>query len=246
MIVYIVLIGGILFTGAYLFTRWSHQVGPERTREVLKKSALFALVIGSVVLLVRGGAALLALLPLLLPFLNRLLPLLYTVARLFNLRRPTGPAHQRPDGTAQRSRVSTAFLDMELDHASGELDGVITAGRFKQRRLSQLDLDQLARLYGECRSDPQSIAVLESYLDRVYPDWRTQKAGTDSGNGAADSGEGMSRADALKILGLVPGASREQIIAAHRRLMQKLHPDHGGSDYLAARVNLAKKVLLDD
>ncbi len=54
------------------------------------------------------------------------------------------------------------------------------------------------------------------------------------------------REEAYRVLGLPPGASREEIKAAHRRLMQRVHPDHGGSDELAARVNKAKDLLLGD
>ena len=56
----------------------------------------------------------------------------------------------------------------------------------------------------------------------------------------------MEREEAYKVLGLQPGASREAIKAAHRRLMQRVHPDHGGSDELAACVNRAKDLLLGD
>jgi len=56
----------------------------------------------------------------------------------------------------------------------------------------------------------------------------------------------LGRTEALQILGLADNASRDDIINAHRRLIQKMHPDRGGSDYLAARINLAKDVLLSD
>ena len=66
------------------------------------------------------------------------------------------------------------------------------------------------------------------------------------GGGASEGmpGGGMSRAEALAILGLAEGASRDDIKSAHHRLMDQLHPDHGGSDYLAAKINRARDVLL--
>nr|WP_305888634.1 molecular chaperone DnaJ [Methylomonas sp. SURF-2] len=57
---------------------------------------------------------------------------------------------------------------------------------------------------------------------------------------------GMSKAEALDVLGLKSGATESQIVAAHRKLISRLHPDRGGSDYLAAQINLAKKILLEN
>jgi len=70
-----------------------------------------------------------------------------------------------------------------------------------------------------------------------------------SGNGSAQSGTAnragrMSRSEALKLLGLSEGASDKEIIAAHRRLIQQTHPDKGGTNYLAAKINEAKETLL--
>lgn len=257
MILYVLLIAGILGGGLYAFRRWSQRVGPEQTRAVLKKTGLVVLTVLVVGLLIRSGSALLALLALIVPFINRLLPLAQTLMRVLMLKRQLGPIFRRGGyaGAASagaaagqsrdRSRVTTRYLDMELDHATGELDGEVIAGRFKTRRLSELDPEELLELHNECRSDAQSVAVLESYLDRIYPDWRRQHASSGQRT-ASPSSATLSRDEAYDILGLQPGATREDIIAAHRRLMQKLHPDHGGSDYLASRVNAAKRLLLDD
>ena len=100
-------------------------------------------------------------------------------------------------------------------------------------------------------SDAQSASVLTAFLDREHgEEWREA---ADSGSDGGESGrqgtspvQGMSKDEAWSILGLSPGAGPEDIRAAHRRLMQKLHPDRGGSDYLAARVNAAKTLLLGE
>jgi hypothetical protein len=148
---------------------------------------------------------------------------------------------QRSPG--QASRVRSQFLDMTLDHDSGELDGQIVAGPYAGRPLSEFDLSQLMTMV--TGFDAESVALLESYLDRRFPAWRQDAQGNTAGGQrrAAPSGK-MTDEEAYQILGLQPGASRDEIGRAHRALMKKLHPDQGGSTYLAARVNEAKDTLL--
>jgi DnaJ domain len=149
-----------------------------------------------------------------------------------------------PSPGQQTSEVVTDTLRMELDHRTGELDGEVRRGRFGGRSLASLGLSDLLELLADCqREDPRSVALLETYLDRREPDWRSHVAG-DAGGGAAAGPGAMDEATAWSILGLAPGASADEIKAAHRRLMTRLHPDHGGSGYLAAQLNLAKDFLL--
>jgi hypothetical protein len=148
---------------------------------------------------------------------------------------------QRSSG--QNSRVRSAFLDMSLDHDSGELSGTIVAGEHAGRSLGEFDLAQLLAMAPAF--DAESVALLESYLDRRFPAWRQDAQGNGTGGQRrAASGGKMTTEEAYQILGLQPGASRDNIARAHRALMKKLHPDQGGSTYLAARVNEAKDTLL--
>lgn len=138
------------------------------------------------------------------------------------------------------SDVETDWLRMSLDHASGETSGVVLKGRHAGRRLAEMDLGELLELLGEVRiADPQAGLLLEAYLRRVHPD-----ADADQETTAPSSGGPMSRAEALEVLGLEEGAGEEAIRDAHRRLMQQVHPDKGGSDYLAAKINQARDTLL--
>ncbi|RMF70066.1 MAG: molecular chaperone DnaJ [Alphaproteobacteria bacterium] len=151
-------------------------------------------------------------------------------------------------GSRRESRVETDWLVMSLDLATGRLDGTVRRGRFAGRRLESLSNEECLALYRELAADEESRRLLAAYLDRRMPGWRAH--GTESDDerqeeSASPPGQGMTREQALRILGLAEGASRAEILTAHRRLMQKLHPDHGGSDYLAAQINEARKVLLE-
>lgn len=148
------------------------------------------------------------------------------------------------------SRVEADWLRMTIDHDTGTLGGEVLSGPFRGRTLDSLAPGDLLALLSECRrEDPESARLLEAYLDRrLGADWRRGGAGEEPGEGARGAGAAdapMSAQQALRILGLEPDATREAILDAHRRLIQKLHPDRGGSSYLAAQINRAKDVLLD-
>jgi len=150
-----------------------------------------------------------------------------------------GPAQQT---RGQTSRVVTDHLEMELDHETGELSGRVLKGAFKGRAIESLTPAEMALLWQDCRfTDPPSAQIIEVYLDRVHPSWREDMARADPATAARG---GMTTEEAYEVLGLPPGASEEDIRRAHRELMLKLHPDRGGSTYLAAKINQAKELLL--
>jgi DnaJ domain len=152
-----------------------------------------------------------------------------------------GANRQRSAG--QSSRVRSRFFEMTLDHDSGGLTGVIISGPNAGHSLEAFDLPGLLGMFPEL--DSESAQLLESYLDRRFPAWRQNAQGDAAGRQRRAPSDGkMTKEEAYQILGLQPGAGREEIGRAHRALMKKLHPDQGGSTYLAARVNEAKEVLL--
>jgi hypothetical protein len=155
-----------------------------------------------------------------------------------------GPRLQTAAG--QASRVRTAFVEMELDHGSGRMRGRILAGPHQGASLDTLDVATLIGLLSAVDADSRDL--LAAYLDRRQPGWREYAqgdaaAGRGGGRASARSGK-MTEEEAYQILGLQPGASAQDVTRAHRSLIKKLHPDQGGSTYLAARVNEAKDVLL--
>ncbi len=146
----------------------------------------------------------------------------------------------------QTSRVETEHLEMELEHASGRMRGRVRKGFFAGRRVENLKPVELAHLWQDCRfTDPESARLIEAYLDRVHPTWRDDLARAEAEEPKGPDGR-MSRDEALEILGLSGQPGADEVRRAHRELMLKLHPDRGGSTYLAAKVNEAKEVLLAD
>ena len=172
-----------------------------------------------------------------IPLIKRLLPMSLPYLHQHFTRR--GQSGTPPPN--QHSSVDTDILSMTLDHDSGEIGGVVTSGPFEGQQLTQMSDSDLLALYQYCsQQDSDSARLLQGYLDqRLGADWRAADPGQ-QGDGAG----AMSHGEALAILGLDESADREQILLAHRRLMQKLHPDRGGNDYLAAKLNQARDTLL--
>ncbi|WP_422376652.1 DnaJ domain-containing protein [Roseibium sp.] len=152
----------------------------------------------------------------------------------------------KPNKTAgQRSRVRTAMVEMELDHDTGVMSGTVLAGGFQGRGLDDLDDAELEAFWKEAAQDEQSRQLVEAYLDRRLAGWREhfQSDGTDRQGSTSGTGP-MTDEEAYQILGLAPNAGDAEIRAAHRRLMMRVHPDQGGSGFLAAKINEAKDTLL--
>ena len=230
-----ILLALVLLAGIALAIAWFLRANPSALARVLRP-----------VLIGLGGIGIGGLLILGLRFLPGLLPELFGLAGLVVAgliaralrRRPSG-GFSTP-GSGQRTEVRTAFLQAWLDHASGDVGGTVLAGRFAGRTLESLADSDLFDLHGECAGDADSLKILEAYLDRrLGPDWRNARKPPPRGPRTD-----MTREEALAVLGLGEGASDDDIRAAHRRLIQRMHPDVGGSADLAARINRAKDVLL--
>ena len=156
--------------------------------------------------------------------------------RGFSWSNPLGSADK---SAGQTSSVRTDMLEMTLDHDSGDMDGMVRSGEFAGRQLSAMSGDELEALLAQAwRRDAQAAQLLEAFIRR-----RQQ-----SRNGGKQSPRAeqrfMTLDEAYAVLGLPPGASREEIQLAHRNLMKKYHPDQGGTTYLASKINEAKELLL--
>ena len=215
-----------------------------RQSRILFLIVAFLLVIGVLVLLGRlPMGAIFAPLGAAFAFVLRFIPTILRILPMWQLFKGTAASAQAKSN-GQISTIRTEYFLMELDHDSGNMDGSVLLGSFSQRRLSNLSLEELLRVLNECKDETDSAQVLVAYMDRNYPDWRDSSEGDSYENPASDAQ--IDHKLALEILGLEDPIIQEDVIKAHRQLMQKLHPDRGGSDYLAKRINLAKDFLVSE
>lgn len=234
MFLFYFLIGVVLLALFWTVLRWFAEADP---RQLVRAGHVLLAIAGGAVALwfvATGKAAdAIVLATTLAPFFVR------WKALWTRMKNAAGPA---PGST---SGVETSWLRMSLDHASGTMDGRVLRGTYRGRQLGQLSLAELRGLAAEVRGDGDTAALLEAYLDRLHPGWRqSERAEDPHATPSAAPSAAMSRDEAWRILGLEPGAGQAAIRDAHRRLMKKLHPDQGGSSYLAAKINQAKDLLL--
>lgn len=148
-----------------------------------------------------------------------------------------------------KSQMRTTYLKMVLDHDTGLFDGLVIKGTYRGTALSTMTLDELRLLQVEVSPDPESVHILNTYLDHAHAGARREETGDAGANGkthqsSRQANGGMGEEEARDLLGLSRGASADEIKASHRRLIKQVHPDHGGTDYLAHKINQAKDLLL--
>lgn len=227
------LIAAVIVVAGWWFIRQFANSKPAQVRGLIKKVAGGGIVVFAGLMAMRGQ-------------MTVALPLFMLGLGLMGqtMIMPNGFPWQRKTA-GQSSRVATPLLAMELDHDTGAMDGDVLSGPLKGRKLSSLTPPELKSFHQLCASTPdQSRALFEAWLDRCRAGWR-DAWGSPERAGSGGGGK-MSRKEALAVLGLPDGAAADDIRSAHRRLMKDFHPDRGGSDYLAAKINEAKDVLLQD
>jgi len=237
------ILGIAILAGLLLAGRWYASADTKTLLKVLKWVLIGLVLTVALFFLVTGRLAWAAVtLPALLPWFFRA----RAAARF--AKNFTRMANAATGGSSGRSSdVETRYLRMTLDHDTGDISGDILDGPFAGRRVEELTTDELIELLRTCwTDDAESARLIEAFLDRNHPEWREARAGTtdETQSGSGGMPGVMDRAEALRVLGLDDGADADAVKAAHKRLISGLHPDHGGSDYLAAKINEAKDVLL--
>jgi C-terminal processing protease CtpA/Prc len=137
------------------------------------------------------------------------------------------------------SQFRSQFIVVTINFSTGSVDGEVISGDYAGKKLSELSQEELKQLSEQYKTtDKESYVLLQAYLIRSgsSDDQNSQQFKPNNFNE-------LSQDEAYEILGLPKTASHEEIIKAHKRLMQRMHPDRGGSDYLAAKINAAKDQL---
>ena len=234
-----------LFGAVWFWLTWRNTPTVQGRKDLIWKTAVGGLIVVIILLALGGrihwmGAVIAALLPLLKQGMGLLIRFSPFLAQIYKTHGPTASA---PD----MSTVRSAIVEMHLNHETGELQGEVLDGPFSSQQLAQMSRENLAELLAYCRQrDSDSARLLESYLaQRFDGDAEFDTSDEAENDSAANTASApMSKTEALAILGLEEPVTADEISLAHRRLIQKLHPDRGGNDYLASKINEARHFLL--
>ena len=230
----------VLLLVSIVFSIWYwrsilNRMPADKRRRFLWASTFWGVLLGSILLVATGkmhwiGAGLAALVPLskgLLGLGLRAWPILRFLGRF----------------KSEPSQFRTDNIFVEVNFSNQKVDGEVLKGDLSGRRLSDLTPQELTALADELRAqDRESYLLLQAYMLRAGLGGQEHDESS-GGNSQQNFGE-LSENEALEILGLKPGTSDADVISSHRRLIQRLHPDRGGSDYLAAKINAAKDKLI--
>ncbi len=237
----IALLAGVLLTG-----RWYVRADPKTLIKAFKWSLIGLVIVIALIFVFSGRFALAMIsLPALLPWFLRLRQAARVAKTIHRMAQHTsgGSSDSQTGQSGEKSEVTTDYLSMVLDHDTGAMHGEVKCAPYIGRTLDSFNDIELMALLQELRKrDSQSAQLLETYLNREHPEWVDSEP--DEAPPGAKSGAGMSRAEALQVLGLDETANAAEIREAHHHLIATMHPDKGGSTYLAAKINQAKDILL--
>ena len=244
----VLIIIGILIAIVILVNYYSRS--SSNTKKKIVKYLLFSAVCAALIFLVVTGRLnwLVAVAGTMVPLIPKVIkwmikyisPLLYLVSKFRS--KKSNESSRSVHG--QQSRVESIYLIMTLDHDTGRMEGKVIKGEFTGRNLCDMTKDELRKLMRDC-GDDETVSLLMAYMDR----YSRREHGHDNEShhtGKVEEPAFMSIHEARKVLGVSENAGKEEIINAHRSLMQKIHPDRGGSEYLAVKINRAKDILLTE
>lgn len=220
----------ILLVSVMWFMSWYGKAPADKRNGAIKTGLLYFVALALLLLVITGRIPILfAAISAAIPFFHRLMAykgLFGMVGRIAGEK--FGP-----------TTLTTAWLIVEYDLVNRSLDGTVIQGQFLDKKLSQLNDSELSTLLTEVKQDFQSRAAINAFI--------MARKGKDSAqqNTAPPSDASLSVTQAYEILGLKQNATPDEIKKAHKLLMQKIHPDRGGSSYLAAQINAAKARLLN-
>ena len=220
----------ILLVGVMWFMSWYAKAPAENRNSAIKKGLLYFVAIALMLLVITGR------IPILFAAVSAAIPFFH---RLMAFRGIFGILGRFAGQKFGPTTLTTAWLIVEYDLAKRSLDATVTKGQLIDKKLSELSDTELNTLLAQVKEDFQSRAAVNAYLMARQGSAYSQQNGPNSSTEAQ-----ISVVQAYEILGLEQNASHEQIKKAHKQLMQKIHPDRGGSSYLAAQINAAKDVLL--